>query len=52
MTEALKNKKYWMSNKDFKKSTGGTGKLFNENFKDTHYVQADPSESPLLHQFR
>lgn len=31
---------------------GKGGELFNKKYRDEHYVTADPSNSPLLFQFR
>ena len=46
--EDMQKKKHWITECDFKKYAGKGGDLFNKKYKDSHYVTADPSDSPLL----
>jgi hypothetical protein len=46
----LENKKKWLQPKGFLNNANNASKK--ERYSDTHYVTADPSEPPMLHQFR
>ena len=48
----IENKKKWISKKDFQTHAGTSIQNVNDNFKESHYVTADPSKPPMLHQFR
>ena len=45
----LEKKKHWLLKAGFQKYPGAPEK---EKFKEFHYVSADPSKPPMLHQFR